>query len=279
MEELIYRHKKELKELQAAIQALKKSVTKGDKRKKKEIDTLIKQKGDDLAKKHQEEKSAFEADGLVIKKENGFANFFFMYLLPKLGPPTVFYDEVKYIEKRARAQRRKEKKIMKQLEEMKLMEENCRSLIDHREEELSLLDSQLVVLKRKVYEVPADGNCLFSAIAHQLHINHIKPRGIAESAKTLRSNKERFLPFMHSETGEVLTEEEFDEYCYKLSHTNEWGGQLEIQALSESLHVAITVVQAARPPVSFGAGTASLYLVYFRKAFSLGEHYDSLVPV
>jgi hypothetical protein len=60
-----------------------------------------------LAKKHQEEKSAFEADGLVIKKENGFANFFFMYLLPKLGPPTVFYDEVKYIEKRARAQRRK----------------------------------------------------------------------------------------------------------------------------------------------------------------------------
>jgi hypothetical protein len=43
MEELIYRHKKELKELQAAIQALKKSVTKGDKRKKKEIDTLIKQ--------------------------------------------------------------------------------------------------------------------------------------------------------------------------------------------------------------------------------------------
>ncbi|KAJ3634427.1 hypothetical protein Zmor_019093, partial [Zophobas morio] len=223
MEELIYRHKKELKELQAAIQALKKSVTKGDKRKKKEIDTLIKQ----------------------------------------------------------------EKKIMKQLEEMKLMEENCRSLIDHREEELSLLDSQLVVLKRKVYEVPADGNCLFSAIAHQLHINHIKPRGIAESAKTLRfcaaeyikSNKERFLPFMHSETGEVLTEEEFDEYCYKLSHTNEWGGQLEIQALSESLHVAITVVQAARPPVSFGAGTASLYLVYFRKAFSLGEHYDSLVPV
>jgi hypothetical protein len=42
---------------------------------------------------------------------------------------------------------------MKQLEEMKLMEENCRSLIDHREEELSLLDSQLVVLKRKVYEV------------------------------------------------------------------------------------------------------------------------------
>jgi OTU domain-containing protein 6 len=218
MEELIYRHKKELKELQAAIQALKKSVTKGDKRKKKEIDTLIKQKGDDLAKKHQEEKSAFEADGLVIKKEN------------------VFYDEVKYIEKRARAQRRKEKKIMKQLEEMKLMEENCRSLIDHREEELSLLDSQLVVLKRKVYEVPADGNCLFSAIAHQLHINHIKPRGIAESAKTLRfcaaeyikSNKERFLPFMHSETGEVLTEEEFDEYCYKLSHTNEWGGQLEV---------------------------------------------------
>lgn len=40
-EELLTRHRKEKKDLQGKIQALKKTATKGDKKKKKEVSDLI----------------------------------------------------------------------------------------------------------------------------------------------------------------------------------------------------------------------------------------------
>jgi hypothetical protein len=41
---------------------------------------------------------------------------------------------------------------------------------------------------------------LFSAIAHQLHINHIKPRGIAESAKTLRFCAAEYIKYFYTDS-------------------------------------------------------------------------------
>ena len=67
--------------------------------------------------------------------------------------------------------------------------------------------------------------------------------------------------------------------------THEWGGQLELQALTQILKAPITVHEAGKEPVLMGAGgeggggggAAALQLSYHRHAYSLGEHYNSVV--
>eukprot|EP00043_Microstomoeca_roanoka_P009213 m.87771 g.87771 ORF g.87771 m.87771 type:complete len:81 (+) comp14516_c0_seq6:162-404(+) len=60
MEELQARHRKELRELQAKITALKKSAPKGDKKKKKEITAEIALLEAQTAERHEQELKALE---------------------------------------------------------------------------------------------------------------------------------------------------------------------------------------------------------------------------
>ncbi len=62
LETLEKQHRKERKELQAKIQALKKSVSKGDKKKKKEVTEESAKLEADLDRKHQEEREQLEKD-------------------------------------------------------------------------------------------------------------------------------------------------------------------------------------------------------------------------
>ena len=55
MEDLLARHRAELKAMQAETQALKKTATKGGKKKKKEVQAQIEQMEKDLKERHQRE--------------------------------------------------------------------------------------------------------------------------------------------------------------------------------------------------------------------------------
>ncbi|CAN8015360.1 unnamed protein product [Ixodes persulcatus] len=151
-----------------------------------------------------------------------------------------------------------------------------------------------------IHEIPSDGNCMYKAVEHQLHLV-----GTKKSMKTLRrdaaeymlANAEEFLPFLTSaSSGGVMTREEFEEYCDKVSGTTTWGGQLEarhfmiilkyagtpfcLEPLSHVCQVPIRVVQASGPCIEVGLEYSAppLQLSYHRHMYEMGEHYNSLVP-
>ena len=72
----------------------------------------------------------------------------------------------------------------------------------------------------------------------------------------------------------------FAAYCERVVSTHEWGGQIELQALVQILKAGIAVHEAGKQPVQMGeefGGDAVISLSYHRHAYSLGEHYNSIV--
>lgn len=49
------------------------------------------------------------------------------------------------------------------------------------------------------------------------------------TSEFMRANMDDFLPFLsHPDTGEILTEDQFQEYCDQVAQTPAWGGQVEV---------------------------------------------------
>ena len=101
----------------------------------------------------------------------------------------------------------------------------------------------------------------------------------------LRNHALEFAPFLGLDLDNNTDKQAFDTYCMKVESDilAEWGGQLEIRAISEALQVAIYVYAANAPVVRMGEenahNTTPLRLAYHRHYFSLGEHYNSVVPI
>jgi OTU domain-containing protein 6 len=97
------------------------------------------------------------------------------------------------------------------------------------------------------------------------------------AAKHIQDNAEEYSPFLG-----LLPEEVFD-YCQKVSSDTlaEWGGQVELKALSESLKRQIHVYAASSPTVKMGEsnGQEPLRLAFHRHFYALGEHYNSIIPI
>ena len=131
----------------------------------------------------------------------------------------------------------------------------------------------------QIHEVPSDGDCLFAGIAQQ-----VQNRTVTELRKlvadTLLCHQDEFQPFLSTET-----DEEFQVYCQKMATlSSQWGGQVEITALSKALKRPIEVVQAEGPLVQVGHDefqdkSATIVLTYHRHYYGLGEHYNSVKPL
>lgn len=128
----------------------------------------------------------------------------------------------------------------------------------------------------------------YSAIADQLQVlsigskeDHNTLRGIA--AGYIRAHPEEFCPFLGYEMGST----EFEEYCDKVASLTdaEWGGQLELKALSAALHRPILIYSADAPVLCMNdadvpVGTNnSLKVTFHKHYYALGEHYNSVEPV
>ncbi|GJP37373.1 hypothetical protein CLOM_g21786 [Closterium sp. NIES-68] len=118
--------------------------------------------------------------------------------------------------------------------------------------------------------------------------------------------------------GEPEERRMFLRYCHEVEHTAAWGGQLELQALAQSLRRHIIVYSADLPDVNLGleyapattdaaiaggaggasaaadgaaaaesnisagsvaCGPAPIRVSFHRHAYGLGEHYNSVVPL
>lgn len=125
---------------------------------------------------------------------------------------------------------------------------------------VDLIDFNLVVLlqnlKLKIVEMPSDGDCMYGAIEHQLHIHHQRQLDVVSlrraTAKQLRTHKERYLPFMPSSQSDdkLMDEAEYERYCDQVEKTSCWGGNVELQALATHLGHEIQVVQANGPVIT-----------------------------
>jgi len=291
---LLKTHRKEKKDLQGKIQLLKKTSSKGDKKKKKEVLEEIATLEAEMNLRHKNELAQFEESSPEICPE------------VETAPVTMgtFIEEENDIEeintggeRVSKAQKRRDKKAAKEKERIneieKQEEENqhgARNLEAAKIKEL--LESRDLLLQ----EIPSNGDCLFAGLVHQLGLQKLE-KSVKDLRKAatdeIRGNSDDYLPFLsHPVTGEMLDQEQFDKYCKDMQNTPAWGGQVELRALSQALKLPIEVVQADGPSMVVGEefkmlngasdgddggdGEKRLILTYHRHAYGLGEHYNAV---
>lgn len=277
--DIIKRHKQEKKDLQAKIQGMKKSVPKGDKKKKKEIADEIAKLEDDLEKRHSEELKTVQSSNIeTITSEVTVKE-------PEVIEENDEEDSRETISQRvSRAQKRRLRKAAEEKERQKRISEQAeKNKSGPRELEMRSIKENLRTMNLNIFNIPADGNCLYCAVNHQLEIKGKPTYSVSElrkiTAEFMLKNREDFLPFMCNEMDEdeTVTEEEFEKYCKDVANTKLWGGQLELKALSNILSCPIKIIQANGPPTIQGEGFEGpeLILTYHRYLYRLGEHYNS----
>ena len=128
---------------------------------------------------------------------------------------------------------------------------------------------QLAQFGLRVKEMGADGNCMFRSLSDQLEGHeklHMKYR--QEAVTFIEEHKEEYAPFIEDE-------ETVEQYLAELQKDGTWGGQMELQALSNIYRFNYIVHQVDNPIMAFSNfpwGTVpTLHLSYH-----LGEHYNSV---
>ena len=278
-EELTQKHKKERKELQAQIQTLKKSICKGDKKKKKEVTEEIGHLEESLEKQQAEELNAWRLAHVTLNDQQ--------------TEPVQVNEEVdkdnscleQSTHRISKAQKRREKKANAEKERnQRIIEQEALNIFGKRNVEMEAIKEILSKRDLMVYEIPSDGHCLYNAVAHQLKINGETPLSLddlrTKTAGYLRENMNDFLPFLSNPDSEdLLTPEEYEKYCNDVAETSAWGGAVELQVLSRILKCPIEVIQATGGPYIIGdehSNDKKVTLTYHRYMYELGAHYNSV---
>jgi len=274
MDILLKTHRKEKKELQAKIQAMKKTATKGDKKKKKEVTEEIAKLESNLEQKHQTELLELNTNKMSLNVEGGDTDD---TAATKASEAQCEASEDSKELRVSKAQKRRDKKAEKEkqrLVEIEKQEEE--NLLGKRNIEQEAVTKILESRGLKLFEIPSDGDCMFAALAHQLSEIGLSC-SVAElrqkTATELESHSEQYLPFLS------MSEPDFAAYCLKIGKTAAWGGQVELLALTKVLNKPIEVIQAEGPSTVMGEdirGEKCLVLTYHRHMFGLGEHYNSV---
>lgn len=282
-EDLSARHKKERKELQAKIQALKKTAGKGDKKKKKEVLEEIARLESDLDKKHADELAQAENTEKTTTNEENLNNE------QDDNQNDVDSDAGQDKNVRvSRAQKRREKKAIEEKQrQAEILAQDEINKTGPRVIELNTIKKILAKRDLLLHPIASDGNCLYNAIRNQLKITE----RFVDDVQTLRNktadyilqNKDSLIFYMtNPDSGDCLNDAEFEKYCSDLRNTAAWGGQIEISALSQILQVPIEVIQATGPSTIQGDekfNGPNLVITYHRNMYSLGEHYNGTRPL
>jgi OTU domain-containing protein 6 len=276
------RHKAELKAL-----------TESAGKKKKGSAKELKQKEDDLKKKHEDELRGLQAPSepaaqerkLSVKEEDDDDD------------AATGATESKTSSTESRSARKKKAKAAKEQERQAQVAAEVASMKNPRKEEKEKLEAQLKSLGLAVMDVPADGHCLYSSIADQLvatkhpAASQLVKKGDSEPATALRglastymlAHQKDFIGFVTDDEGEPVTQAKYQEYCKNITQPDPvvWGGEPEIVALAKALGSPITVHAAATPPLVISSeqpGTP-LQISLHRFELSAGNHYNSVVKV
>jgi len=282
LEELDERHKKELDFREAEFQATIQSAV-NKKRAKKDVKKLR----DEIVDRHEVEKSKFlfsDDDQIILSKlnlneqkveENEIENQAEKTEVTEVtqsDEPQKLSKAAKRRAKKAQEQKAADERIKNALKEgeERFLSGDLTPQMREKQDMQRLLSKLGFVMK----DIASDGDCLYSALAHQL-----AKFGQKLSAKTLRikcagfirENPHVFVPFL---------ETDLDSYCNTLVNEVVWGGNIELLALSSCLRRRIRVLQSQMPnELLFGEefdAASQLTVVYFRHMYSTGEHYNAV---
>uniref|UniRef100_A0A8D2D1R7 ubiquitinyl hydrolase 1 n=1 Tax=Sciurus vulgaris TaxID=55149 RepID=A0A8D2D1R7_SCIVU len=254
-EQLVRRHHKEKKELQAEIQGMKNAVPKNDKKRRKQLTEDVAKLEKEMDQKHKEELEQLR----LTCKEN------------KIDSVAI-----------SKAQKRQEKKAALEKEgEERIAEAEIENLSGARHVESEKLAQILAAKELEIKQIPSDGHCMYRAIANQLKEQDCALTVAAlrrQTAEYMQSHVEDFLPFLTNPNSGNMYTPEFGKYCDDIVNTATWGGQLELRALSHILQTPIEIIQADSPAIIVGEEYSKkpLILVYMRHAYGLGGHYNSV---
>uniref|UniRef100_A0A8C4M1M5 ubiquitinyl hydrolase 1 n=1 Tax=Equus asinus TaxID=9793 RepID=A0A8C4M1M5_EQUAS len=290
-QQLVRRHRKEKKELQAKIQGMKNAVPKNDKKRRKQLTEDISKLEAEMEQKHREELEQLKLTSKESKIDSVADNI--SNLVLENQPPRI---------SKARKRRDKKAALEKEREE-RIAEAEIENLTGARHVESEKLAQILAARQLEIKQIPSDGHCMYRAIEDQLKGQEC-PLTVAalrsQTAGYMQSHVEDFLPFLtNPNTGDMYTPEEFGKYCDDIVNTTAWGGQLEVvvkielihvkclqclvtlRALSHILQTPIEIIQADSPPIVVGEEYPKnpLILVYMRHAYGLGEHYNSVTQL
>lgn len=159
-----------------------------------------------------------------------------------------------------------------------------------RQLELEALGARLSKLRPslRMVEVPGDGHCLYRSVADQ--VRSVRPdlfqwrRPLEFSHEEIRclcADEMLGAPGKYEPFAELNGDEGFADYCRRVRESADWGGQLELTALSSALGISIVVHRANESTMTIGEGIghgAPLQVAYLKHYYTLGEHYNSVVP-
>jgi len=158
------------------------------------------------------------------------------------------------------------------------------NLPDLREQEMTAMSLQLDRLGLTETQIRPDGHCLFSACA--IGISPQQVTGSGPHSEPYRNVRFAAADFISKHPGDFapFLEEPLDSYVQKIRDTAEWGGQPELQAIAGAYHVEINVLQADGKVERIRSGKENddaekndgIWLAYYRHSFGLGEHYNAL---
>lgn len=288
----------------AKTTGMKKQATKGEKKKKKEIQKEIELLEKDLKQRHELELSLVNSAGGGDDKTSpqggseeavDDATALADELLAELALEEEQEQEQevkKPIENKQQQQqqssgpkrnRRKEKLAKRKEEQQKAYDEAANealSLPDLRKIELENITLLCEKQNLVQHEIVADGHCLFASISDQLKLRHGIDRTVQqlrqEAADYIASDPDTFVPFLFDE--KTLSMRDIKEYCDELVNTPIWGGDMEILALSKVFECPVSIMFSGRSTMIINeeGKNAELKLVYYKHSFGLGEHYSSL---
>ena len=286
MDNITERHRQEKKDFKVKIQKMRAAVDPSDRKRKKEVNQEIGKLEKELKERHEKQLQEVTENQLSNQTNNLSIDVDTNSLENNEDQQSNDQNGFKYVVRdMSRAQRKKDKKRLAQKQRQEEHDsEDVSHLRENKEKEMKGLQQILQSRRLKIHEIPSDGDCLYRSIEHQMLLQGIQTsvQGLRSlTAEYMREHKDNFLPFIASDSDDL--EEGFKEYCNVIEKTNSWGGHLELQALSHALDVVIEVLQADAPVITFGNEEGDrdkrkrLLLSYHRHAYSLGEHYNSLV--
>ncbi|CAH8320880.1 unnamed protein product [Eruca vesicaria subsp. sativa] len=299
VDEMLARHRQEIKQLQNKETELKKAAAKGSKAeqkaKKKQVEEDISKLSTKLKEKHLKElasqgfSSSSSSNSNISKDETNEKKGDIDTLVRAIAGVSVTAQQEH--SKPSKSVKRREKRAKEEADREQRIKEEQSNVTSDRMVENQKIEKKLKPLGLTVSEIKPDGHCLYRAVENQLAnlsgvaspYTYQKLREMA--AAYMREHKTDFIPFFLSETESESesAEERFEKYCREVESTAAWGGQLELGALTHCLRRHIMVFSGSFPDVEMGKeyksnnNDSSLMLSYHRHAFGLGEHYNSLV--
>ncbi|KAG0214824.1 OTU domain-containing protein 6B [Mortierella sp. GBA43] len=308
LEELRTRHKKEKRELTAKVTALKK-IAKNDKKKKKEVTEEIAQLEHAQNVQHDKEEKEWKSlYGTSTPAENHIPDSTSTSSAPSQEPQEDEEDDfdipIDHLiieptpakqqqqqqapggKKPNRQRARKDRKAQAIKEIQDQAQKEASGKVNMNEVERKAIEELAQAMSVSIQDITADGHCLYNAISDQLVQHYNVEASVKElrrdTAEHMRSNPDDFMPFLTNKQGDIMSPEDFAEYCQDLESTAVWGGQPELLALSRVHKVPIWVVQMGSPTVKLSSDAyptkTPLKVSYHRHMYGLGEHYNSLRP-